>query len=93
MFCAVQLGDAGVTPRRLTGRLSIHRHQERHPNQRLGRPSQVILTVPDKGRVTAVAIGGKDTLYAFFMKKIWKREIQQALGAWSPWTKVVPNNL
>lgn len=59
-------------------------------------PTQVILTVPDRGRVTAVAIGGKDkdTLYAFCGNKIWKRKIQQhALGAWSPWTKVVPNKL
>ncbi len=59
-------------------------------------PTQVILTVPDRGRVTGVAIGGKDkdTLYAFCMTKIWKRKIQQhALGAWSPWTKVVPNKL
>ncbi len=59
-------------------------------------PTQVILTVPGKGRVTAVAIGGrdKDTLYAFCMNKIWKRRIQQhALGAWSPWTKVTPNKL
>ena len=59
-------------------------------------PTQVILTVPDRGRVTGVAIGGKDkdTLYAFCGNKIWKRKIQQhALGAWSPWTKVVPNKL
>lgn len=59
-------------------------------------PTQVILTVPDRSRVTGVAIGGKDkdTLYAFCGNKIWKRKIQQhALGAWSPWTKVVPNKL
>ncbi len=59
-------------------------------------PTQIILTVPDKGRVTAVAIGGpdKDTLYAFCMNKIWKRKIQQhATGAWSPWTKVTPTKL
>lgn len=59
-------------------------------------PTQVILTVPDRGRVTGVAIGGKDkdTLYAFCQNKIWKRKIQQhAMGAWSPWTKVVPNKL
>jgi len=59
-------------------------------------PTQVILTVPDKGRVTAVAIGGKDkdTLYAFCGNKIWSRKIQQhAMGAWSPWTKVVPTKL
>jgi gluconolactonase len=59
-------------------------------------PTQVILTVPGSSRVTGVAIGGKDkdTLYAFCGNKIWKRKIQQhALGAWSPWTKVVPNKL
>jgi len=59
-------------------------------------PTQVILTVPGHGRVTGVAIGGKDkdTLYAFCGSKIWKRKIQQhAIGAWSPWTKVVPNKL
>lgn len=59
-------------------------------------PTQVILTVPDKGRVTAVAIGGKDkdTLYAFCGNKIWKRKMQQhATGAWSPWTKVTPTKL
>lgn len=59
-------------------------------------PTQVILPVPDRSRVTGVALGGKDkdTLFAFCMKKIWKRKIQQhAMGAWSPWTKVVPNKL
>ncbi len=59
-------------------------------------PTQVILTVPDRGRVTGVAIGGKDkdTLYAFCMNKVWKRKIQQhAMGAFTPWTKVVPNKL
>jgi hypothetical protein len=58
--------------------------------------SHVIPTVPDKGRVNAVAIGGKDkdTLYAFCGNKIWKRKIQQhALGGWFPWTKVVPTKL
>lgn len=58
--------------------------------------SQVILTVPDKGRVTAVTLGGKDkgTLYAFCGSKIWKRKIQQyALAVWSSWTKVVPTKL
>ncbi|MBB5035337.1 RICIN domain-containing protein [Prosthecobacter vanneervenii] len=54
-------------------------------------PTQIILPVPDRSRVTAVAIGGKDkdTLYAFCMSKIWKRKIlQHAMGAWSPWTKM-----
>ena len=52
--------------------------------------------MPDRSRVTGVAIGGpeKDTLFAFCMKNIWKRKIQQhALGAFSPWTKVTPNKL
>lgn len=59
-------------------------------------PTQVILPVPDRSRVTGVAIGGKDKdiLYAFCMNKIWKRKIQQhAMGAWSQWTKVTPNKL
>jgi enterochelin esterase-like enzyme/sugar lactone lactonase YvrE len=59
-------------------------------------PTQVILTVPERGRVTGVALGGKDkdTLYAFCMNKIWKRKVRQhAMGAWSPSAKVVPNAL
>jgi len=59
-------------------------------------PTQVILTVPGRGRVTGVAIGGKDldVLYAFCTDRIWKRRIQQhAFGAWSPWTKVTPDKL
>ena len=59
-------------------------------------PTQVILTVPGRTRVTGVALGGKDkdTLYALCGNKIWKRKVQHhAMGAWSPWTKVVPNKL
>ena len=54
-------------------------------------PTQVILPVPDRGRVTGVCLGGKDldTLYAFCGDRIWKRKIQQhAMGAFSPWVKV-----
>ncbi len=54
-------------------------------------PTQVILPVPDRSRVTGVAIGGqeKDTLFALCGNKIWKRKIQQhAMGAFTPWTKV-----
>lgn len=54
-------------------------------------PTQVILPVPDRSRVTGVCLGGKemDTLFAFCGNKIWKRKIQQhAMGAFSPWTKV-----
>lgn len=59
-------------------------------------PTQIILPVPDRSRVTAVAIGGKDkdVLYAFCMNKIWKRKIlQHAMGAWSPWTKMTGSKL
>ena len=59
-------------------------------------PTQVILPMPDRSRVTAVAIGGRDqdTLFAFCMDKIWKRKIRQhAMGPFTPWTKVVPNKL
>lgn len=59
-------------------------------------PTQVILTVPDRSRVTGVAIGGpdRDILYAFCMNRIWSRKIRQhALGAWSPWTPVTPTKL
>jgi gluconolactonase len=59
-------------------------------------PTQVILTVPDRARVTGVALGGKDkdSLYAFCGNKIWKRRIKHhAMGAWSPWTKVTPDPL
>jgi CubicO group peptidase (beta-lactamase class C family)/enterochelin esterase-like enzyme/sugar lactone lactonase YvrE len=54
-------------------------------------PTQVILPVPDHGRVTGVCLGGKDkdTLFAFCGNKIWKRKVQQhAMGAFAPWTKV-----
>ncbi len=54
-------------------------------------PTQVILPVPDRSRVTGVALGGrdKDTLFAFCGNKIWKRKVQQhAMGAFTPWTKV-----
>ena len=54
-------------------------------------PTQIILPVPDRARVTGVAIGGKDkdTLFAFCGNRIWKRKIQQhAMGAFTPWTKV-----
>ncbi len=54
-------------------------------------PTQVILPVPDGGRVTGVCLGGKDgdTLFAFCGNRIWKRKVQQhAMGAFTPWTKV-----
>jgi gluconolactonase len=59
-------------------------------------PTQVILPVPERSRVTGVAIGGsdKDTLFAFCMDRIWKRKIlQHAMGSWSEWAKVTPNRL
>jgi len=54
-------------------------------------PTQVILPVPDRARVTGVCLGGKDkdTLFAFCGNKIWKRKVQHhAMGAFTPWTKV-----
>ena len=66
------------------------------PEDILPGPTQIILPVPDRSRVTGVAIGGpeQDTLFALCMNKIWKRKIQQhAIGAVSPWTKVAPNKL
>lgn len=54
-------------------------------------PTQVILPVPDRSRVTGVCLGGKDmdTLFAFCGNRIWKRKVQQhAMGAFTPWTKV-----
>lgn len=59
-------------------------------------PVQVIVPVPDRARVTGVALGGRDrdTLFALCGNKIWRRKVQHhALGAWSPWTKVAPNKL
>ncbi|MCX6900280.1 MAG: RICIN domain-containing protein [Verrucomicrobia bacterium] len=53
-------------------------------------PTQVILPVPDRSRVTGVCLGGKDkdTLFAFCGNKIWKRKVQHhAMGAFTPWTK------
>ena len=59
-------------------------------------PTQVILPVPDRSRVIGVCLGGKEmnTLFAFCGDKIWKRKVQHhAMGAWSPWSKVMPNKL
>jgi len=37
---------------------------------------------------------GRQSLATKSGSKTWKRKIQQhALGAWSPWTKVMPNQL
>jgi len=54
-------------------------------------PTQVILPVPGRGRVTGVCLGGaeQDTLFAFCGNKVWRRKVQHhAMGAFSPWTKV-----
>ncbi|MCX7009130.1 MAG: alpha/beta hydrolase-fold protein [Kiritimatiellaeota bacterium] len=54
-------------------------------------PTQVILPVPDRSRVTGVCLGGSDgnTLFAFCGNKIWKRTIKQhAMGAFTPWRAV-----
>jgi gluconolactonase len=54
-------------------------------------PTQVILPLPDRGRVIGVCLGGPDmdTLFAFCKDKIWKRKVRvHAVGAFTPWTKV-----
>lgn len=54
-------------------------------------PTQVILPLPDRSRVTGLCLGGRnqDTLYAFSGGKIWKRTVKiHALGAFTPWTAV-----
>jgi sugar lactone lactonase YvrE len=59
-------------------------------------PTQVILPVPGRSRVTGVCLGGKemDTLFAFCGDKIWKRKVKtHAAGAFSPWTKVTGTKL
>jgi enterochelin esterase-like enzyme len=59
-------------------------------------PTQVILPVPDRARVLGVCLGGKDhdTLFAFCGSNIWKRKVQQhAMGAFTPWTKVIGTRL
>ncbi len=59
-------------------------------------PTQIILPVPDRSRVIGVAIGGPemDTLFAFCANKIWKRKIRQhSMGAYTPWTQVIPDKL
>ena len=59
-------------------------------------PTQVILPMPDRARVLGVCLGGKDkdTLFAFCGDKIWRRKVQHhAIGAFTPWTKVVGTKL
>ena len=54
-------------------------------------PTQVILPMPDRGRVFGVCLGGRDmdTLFAFCGDKIWKRKVKiHAVGAFTPWTQV-----
>ena len=59
-------------------------------------PTQIILPVPNRSRVTGVCLGGKDkdTLFAFCGNTIWKRKVlHHTMGAFTPWTKVAPNKL
>jgi len=59
-------------------------------------PTQVILPVPGNGRVTGVCLGGRemDTLFAFCGNKVFKRKVKvHAMGAFTPWTKVVGTKL
>ena len=50
-------------------------------------PTQVILPMPDRSRVTGICLGGpeQDTLFAFCGEKVWKRKVKtHAVGAFSP---------
>lgn len=52
-------------------------------------PTQVILPMPDRGRVVGVCLGGRemDTLFAFCGDRIWKRKVKvHGIGAFSPRT-------
>ena len=54
-------------------------------------PTQVILPLPDRARVQALCLGGKDmdTLYAFTADKIWKRKLKiHGITAGTPITKI-----
>ncbi len=51
-------------------------------------PTQVILPMPDRGRVVGVCLGGaeRNTLFAFCGNRVWKRTVKfHAAGAFSPW--------
>lgn len=54
-------------------------------------PTQIILPLPDRGRVLGVCLGGPggNTLFAFANGTIWQRTVKlHAMGAFTPWTKV-----
>ena len=54
-------------------------------------PSQVILPIPDRNRVTGVCLGGRDmdTLFAFCGDRIWRRKVKvHGVGAFTPWTAI-----
>jgi gluconolactonase len=59
-------------------------------------PNQVILPLPDRSRAVGVCLGGRDMdlLFAFCGGKIWTRKVKvHALGAFTPWTKVMGGKL
>jgi len=59
-------------------------------------PTQVILPLPGKEKVTGICIGGHDfdILYAFCRDKIYKRKIKgHTLGSFTPWTKMTRGKL
>ncbi len=54
-------------------------------------PTQVILPVPDRGRVEGVCLGGRDldVLFAFCGDRIWKRKVRvHGVGSFTPSTPV-----
>lgn len=59
-------------------------------------PTQVILPMPDRGRVLGICLGGRsfDTLFAFCGDKIWKRKVRvHGIGAFSPSNPPKPSPL
>ena len=59
-------------------------------------PTQVILPLPGKERVTGICIGGQnfDILFAFCGDKVYKRKIKNhTVGAFTPWTKMTQGKL
>lgn len=59
-------------------------------------PTQVILPLPGKQRVSGICIGGEnfDMLFAFCGDKVYQRKIKNhTVGAFTPFTKMTPGKL
>ena len=59
-------------------------------------PTQAVLPLPDRSRVTGICLGGRDldTLFAFSGGGIWKRKVRvHGVGAFTPRTPVQGSKL